>query len=191
MSRKGYPGLDFNPVEAGKGPSVLLSLVLSEPAIENLQRGNLIYYVLLLPGGLAGLTQFVGSTGGSQAFITVFDWDGGDFPGEFIPESAGPEGCFTLITIKPQGQSEDNQPDLPFLYDLCDSLERLDPSGMNGFHRMGCNTQFIGGGEPDPGLAVIDGENGMFGHGRRNQRVGRARRVRHRQAVLSIMDPGP
>ena len=54
MSRKGYPGLDFNPVEAGKGPSVLLSLVLSEPAIENLQRGNLIYYVLLLPGGLAG-----------------------------------------------------------------------------------------------------------------------------------------
>ena len=164
MSRKGYPGFDFNPVGEGKGPSFLPSLVFSKPAVENLEGGNLVYNVFLFSGGLAGLAQFVGSAGGSQALITVIDWDGGYFPGELGPEIAHPERRFTLIAIKAEGQSEDNQPDLPFLYDLGDPLERFDLSGMNGFHRVGCNAQFIGGGEPDPGLAVIDGENRMGIH---------------------------
>ena len=36
MSRKGYPGIDFNPVGEGKGPRVLPLLVFCEPAVENL-----------------------------------------------------------------------------------------------------------------------------------------------------------
>ena len=90
-----------------------------------------------------------------------------------------------------EGKAEDNQPDLPFLDDLSDAPEGIDLPGVNGFHRMGRNPELVSSGEPDTGLSVIDGEDGMVGHGRRHQRVGRARRVRHRQAVLSIMDPGP
>ena len=82
-----------------------------------------------------------------------------------MAEGAYAVGCFAFPAIEAQGKAEKDQPDPALFHDFGDALEGIDPAGVNGFHRMRRDSQLIGGGETDPSLAVIDGENGVVAHG--------------------------
>ncbi len=117
---------------------------------------------LLFFGVFAGLVEFFGGADGGEAFVEVGEGDGVELLAELLAELAdfGRGGAFGAIHA--EGEAEDDGLDFTLGDEFKDAGDDLGGAAVDGFDGVRADTEFIGRGDADAGVSVVDGEDGVF-----------------------------
>jgi len=160
MARMGFPLLwrivDFRLVRGG---------MFGEPVIEDFKGRDLVDEVSLSFGGFAGVAELFGGGGGAESLVGIFQRDVREGVADAGAEGADAGRGRSLGAVPPEGQAQQDAPDLAFPDDLGDAGYRVGPAGVDRFHGKGREAERIGDGQAEAGFAVVDREDRMLdGH---------------------------
>lgn len=138
--------------------------LLPQPVVEDLEGGGLVDEWLLLAGGLSGTLQLLGCCCRAQALVGEFERNSWKGRTQLCGEGAYFFRGTPLASVHAQREADEQPAHASFSDQHGDTLHRVGAVHGDRLDGMGRDTEGIGGGEPDAGLTMVDGKNGVF-HG--------------------------
>ena len=129
----------------------------AEVVFENFEGGGLIDDAALFFGVLAGFAEFFRGGHGGEAFVNESEGEATEVFLELLAEEADFLGAGSLGSVHAEREAENDGLDLPLGDDFENACDGLGLADVDGFDGVGRDGELIGGGDPDAGVAVVDG----------------------------------
>lgn len=129
----------------------------AEVVFEDFESCRLVDDAFLFFGIFTGFAEFFRGGHGGEAFVNESKREAPEVFLELLAEEADFLGAGSLGSVHAEREAENDGLDLPLGDDFENSRDGLGLADVDGFDGVGRDGELIGGGDPDAGVAVVDG----------------------------------